>query len=111
MEETISWDLLRALPALLGILFHVALLAVPLYCVIKRPTAPAYVMLVGEAVGIPGAFFSAWFSVWGIHTNLPMEEISRYFGVIGAISNIGALIFACGFLLFLHDALRKRVSI
>jgi hypothetical protein len=111
MEETTSGDLLRVLPALVGILFHVAMLAVPLYCIIKRPTAPAYVMLVGEVVGMPGAFFSAWFNVWGIHANLPLEEVSRYFGVMGVISNIGALMFACGFLLFLHDALRKRVSI
>jgi hypothetical protein len=37
--------------------------------------------------------------------------VSRYFGVMGTVANVGALVFACGFFLFLHDVLRKRVSI
>jgi hypothetical protein len=111
MEETPLDTLLRSLPTLFMIVMHVAMLLVPVYCIVKRPTPPAYVMLVGGLVEIPGALFSAWWNIWGINFNMPIEEVSRYFGITGTISHIGALMFAVGFLLFIHDALRKRVSL
>jgi hypothetical protein len=111
MEETPLDTLLRSLPMLFSIVMHAAMLIVPVYCIVKRPTPPAYVMLAGVLVEIPGTLFSVWWSVWGMNFNMPITEISQYFGIMGTISHIGSLLFACGFLLFIHDALRKRVSL
>lgn len=111
MEKTLLDSLLHFLPILFSIVMHAAMLMVPVYCITKRPTPPAYVMLVGTVLELPGTLFSAWWSMWGVNLNMLMEEISRYFNIMSTVSNVGALVFACGFLLFIHDALRKRVSI
>lgn len=111
MEEIISDDLFRALPLLGGTVLHMAMIIVPLYCIIKRPTAPAYVMLVGILLELPSAIFSLWFNLWGIHANMPMDSISLYFGITGGFAVIGGFMFAFGFLFFLRDALKKRVFV
>lgn len=111
MEETPLDALLRSLPQLFSIVMHAAMLIVPVYCIAKRPTPPAYVMLAGVLVEIPSTLFFTWWNIWGVSFNMPIGEISQYFGVMGTVSYIGTLLFGVGFLLFIHDALRKRVSI
>jgi hypothetical protein len=110
MEEFNLENLLHALPILAGVVMHMAMLIGPVYCIIRRPTAPAYVMLVGNLLGLPTAIFSLWFNLWGIHKNMPMDNISLYFGVTGFFAIIGGFMFAFGFLFFLRDALKRRVS-
>ncbi|MBT1685546.1 hypothetical protein [Dawidia soli] len=110
MEEIISEGVLSMLPVLFNVVLQLAMLIVPIYCISKRPTAPAYLMLIGAVLGLPGVFFSTWWNLWGINLNMPAENITRYFMLFGAISFLASLAFAFGFLLFVYGALRKRAS-
>jgi len=101
-------SILNVLMSLLSVIAPCLVFGTCCYFLTKKKSVEAVLMTIGSGIGILIHLFYILIPFWISSNNIPYTEISKYYTLTGIIGALASLCFAVGFLLLIHNSVKKN---